>query len=291
MISKFEFRNSKLEFTNMVGHSSNKSSKETKMTERQYIKISVEDRIAVLTIDHPPVNALNTPTMQELNSALDELAADDGVKAIVITGAGQYAFVAGADINEIAALKGPEDARAVVLMGQRILNKIENMRKPVIAAINSVCLGGGNELAMACHMRVATDRARFGQPEINLGIIPGFGGTQRLPRLVGKAKALEMLLTGDMITAQEAHRIGLVNKVVPEGEVVKAAKDLAKKVLTKGQVAVGKIMEVVDRGLQTSLEKGLLLEADGFAAITATEDMREGVAAFLQKRQPKFQDR
>jgi len=261
------------------------------MTERQYIKISVEDRIAVLTIDHPPVNALNTPTMQELNSALDELAADDGVKAIVITGAGQYAFVAGADINEIAALKGPEDARAVVLMGQRILNKIENMRKPVIAAINSVCLGGGNELAMACHMRVATDRARFGQPEINLGIIPGFGGTQRLPRLVGKAKALEMLLTGDMITAQEAHRIGLVNKVVPEGEVVKAAKDLAKKVLTKGQVAVGKIMEVVDRGLQTSLEKGLLLEADGFAAITATEDMREGVAAFLQKRQPKFQDR
>jgi len=261
------------------------------MTERQYVKVAVEDRVAILTIDHPPANALNSPTMADLNSAIDEVAADPNVKAVIITGAGQFAFVAGADINEIAALKTPEQAKEVVLVGQGILNKIENLRKPVICAINAVCLGGGNELAMACHFRIAADNARFGQPEMNLGIIPGFGGTQRLPRLVGKAKALELILTGDMITAQEAFRLGLVNKVVPAGEVVKAAKDLAKKILSKGQVAVRLAMEAVDEGLKVSLKDGLLIEADKFAEVMKSEDAHEGVNAFLQKRQAKFQDK
>ena len=261
------------------------------MAERQYVKVAVEDRVAVLTIDHPPANALNSPTMADLNSAIDEVAADPNVKAVIITGAGQFAFVAGADINEIAALKTPEEAKEVVLVGQGILNKIENLRKPVICAINAVCLGGGNELAMACHFRIAADNARFGQPEMNLGIIPGLGGTQRLPRLVGKAKALEFILTGDMITAQEAFRLGLVSKVVPAGEVVKAAKDLAKKILSKGQVAVRLAMESVDEGLKVSLKDGLLIEADKFAEVMKSEDAHEGVGAFLQKRQAKFQDK
>jgi len=261
------------------------------MAERQYVKLAVEDRVAILTIDHPPANALNSPTMADLNSAIDEVAADPNVKAVIITGAGQFAFVAGADINEIAALKTPEQAKDVVLVGQGILNKIENLRKPVICAINAVCLGGGNELAMACHFRIAADNARFGQPEMNLGIIPGFGGTQRLPRIVGKSKALEFILTGDMITAQEAFRLGLVNKVVPAGEVVKAAKDLAKKILSKGQVAVRLAMESVDEGLKVSLKDGLLIEADKFAEVMKSDDAHEGVSAFLQKRQAKFQDK
>jgi len=261
------------------------------MAERQYVKVAVEDRVAILTIDHPPANALNSPTMADLNSAIDEVAADPNVKAVIITGAGQFAFVAGADINEIAALKTPEQAKDVVLVGQGILNKIENLRKPVICAINAVCLGGGNELAMACHFRIAADNARFGQPEMNLGIIPGFGGTQRLPRIVGKSKALEFILTGDMITAQEAFRLGLVNKVVPAGEVVKAAKDLAKKILSKGQVAVRLAMESVDEGLKVSLKDGLFIEADKFAEVMKSDDAHEGVSAFLQKRQAKFQDK
>ena len=261
------------------------------MTDRQYIKLAVEEHIAVLTIDHPPANALDVTTLTELDSAIDELSKDSNVKAVIITGAGQFAFCAGADINVINSIKGPDDALRMVLTGQGILNKIENMNKPVIAAVNAVCLGGGNELAMACHMRIASDRARFGQPEINLGIIPGFGGTQRLPRLVGKAKALEILLTADMIPAQEAYRIGLVNKVVPEGEVVKAARDLAKRIVAKGQVTISLIMQSVDEGLKTSLDKGLMIEAENFGRVMATDDAKEGVSAFLQKRQPKFQDR
>jgi len=261
------------------------------MAERQFVKMTVEDRIAILTIDHPPANALDGPTLTDLNSALDEAAAREDVKAVIITGAGQFAFCAGADVNVIATLKSGEEAKSVVLTGQGILNKIENMGKPVIAAVNAVCLGGGNELAMACHFRICSDRARFGQPEINLGIIPGFGGTQRLPRLVGQSKALELLLTGDMLPAQEAYRIGLVNKIVPEGEVVKAAKDLAKRILSKGQVAVQLIMDAVQRGMKTSLTEGLLIEADNFAKVIETADAREGVSAFLQKRQPKFQDK
>jgi enoyl-CoA hydratase/carnithine racemase len=261
------------------------------MAERQYVKIAVEDRVAILTIDHPPANALNSPTMADLNSAIDEVAADSNVKVVIITGAGDRFFSAGADANELAALKTPEEAKEALLLGQGILNKIEALKKPVICAINAICVGGGNELAMACHFRIAADNARFGQLEMNLGLIPGWGGTQRLPRIVGKAKALELVITGDMITAQEAYRLGLVNKVVPAGEVVKAAKDLAKKILSRGQVAVRLAMESVDEGLQVSLKDGLLIEADKFAEVMKSEDAHEGLSAFLQKRQAKFQDK
>jgi enoyl-CoA hydratase/carnithine racemase len=263
----------------------------TTLTDRQFVKASLEERIAVLTIDHPPANALDRPTMSDFAAAIDEALTADDVKAIIITGAGQFAFVAGADIGEISRLSGPAEAREIVLAAHQLFNKIEAARKPIIAAINAVCLGGGMELAMACHMRVIADRAYMGQPEINLGIIPGFGGTQRLPRMIGKAKALEFLLTGDRITAQEAYRLGLVNKVVPEGEVVKAAKDIAKRILSKGQVAVALIMDSVYEGMKLPLEQGLLIEAENFAKVMATEDAREGVNAFLQKRQPHFQDR
>jgi len=261
------------------------------MAEYQNVKVSVEDRIATLTIDHPPANAFDTQTVLDLESAFDAVSQDAEVKVIIITGAGQFAFVAGADINEINALKTPEEAKQVLLKGQSLFNKIEASRKPVIAAINAVCLGGGNELAMSCHIRIASANARFGQPEINLGVIPGWGGTQRLPRYVGKGKALELLLTGDMINAQEAYRIGLVNQVVPAGQVLKAAQGLAKKIASRSAVAIGAILDAVETGLAGSLADGLLYEADKFAALVETEDMREGVSAFLEKRQPTFKDK
>ncbi|MFQ6015136.1 MAG: enoyl-CoA hydratase-related protein [Anaerolineae bacterium] len=261
------------------------------MTERQYVKVSIKAGVAILTIDHPPANALDSSTMQDLNDAFDEVLADDEVKAIVITGAGQFAFVAGADVNEIAKLETPKQAKETVLMGQAILNKIEASPKPVIAAINGFALGGGNELAMACHIRIASDRARLGQPEINLGIMPGFGGTQRLPRMIGRGKALEILLSGDPVNAQEAARLGLVDKVVPAGDVVRTAAGLGRKIASKGKLAIQAILEAVEEGSRTTLAEGLLIEAEKFAALVETEDMREGVTAFLEKRQPKFKDR
>jgi len=259
------------------------------MSERQFIKMSVEEGVAVITIDRPPVNALNTQSMGELAAAIDEAAGDADVKVVVITGAGSYAFVAGADVGEIAKISSADEATALAKKGQAVLDKIEALKKPVIAAINSVCLGGGNELAMACHIRIASDRARFGQPEINLGIIPGFGGTQRLARLCGPAKARELVLTGDMINAQEAQRIGLVNKVVPDGEVLKQAKGMAKKIASKGAVAVRLAQQAIGEGLKGSLAEGLAKEAELFGEVAKTEDMKEGVKAFLEKRQPKFQ--
>lgn len=261
------------------------------MGEYQYVKVSIEERIAILTIDHPPANSFDTKTVMDLNAAFDEVSANREVKAIIITGAGQFAFVAGADINEINSLKGHDDAKPVVLKGQELFSKIEASPKPVIAAINAICLGGGNELAMSCHMRIASDRARFGQPEISLGIIPGWGGTQRLPRYIGKGKAFELLLTGDMLTAQEAKSIGLVNKVVPAGDVIKEAKGLAKKIVSKSALPLAAILDAVNKGMEMDLKDGLLLEAEHFAQLCETHDMREGVGAFLQKRQAKFEDR
>ena len=261
------------------------------MADYQYVKVSIEDRTAILTIDHPPANAFNTQTVLDLSAAFDEVSKDPQVKTIIITGAGQF-FVAGADINEIAAITSPEHAEELSKQGQALFGRIEASPKPVIAAINGrFCLGGGNELAMACHIRLAEDGVRFGQPEMNLGIIPGWGGTQRLPRYVGKGKALEMILTGDMINAQEAKRIGLVNNVVPVGEVVKAAKDLARKLNSKGALAMAAAIRAVNKGLETTLELGLEGEAHEFGLLVKSEDMHEGVNAFLQKRQPKFQDR
>lgn len=261
------------------------------MAERQYVKVSTEDRVALLTLDYPPMNVLNTATVTELNEALDDLLANDEVKAMVITGAGNFAFIAGADINQIASIKSPEEARGLVGMGHALMSKIESAKKPIIAAINGYCLGGGLELAMACHMRICNNRAQLGQPEIGLALIPGFGGTQRLPRIVGKGRALELILTGARISGAEAANIGLVNKAVPAAEVVRTAMGLAKKIASFGQLAIAAALEAVNEGMQVSLEEGLDIEADRFAGLVGTEDMKEGLAAFLEKRQPKFVDR
>jgi enoyl-CoA hydratase/carnithine racemase len=261
------------------------------MTERQFVKTSIEERVATLTIDHPPVNALNQPTLLDLNDAIDEVIANPDVKAVVITGAGQLAFVAGADITEFAKIENADQARTASQSVHALYRKIERAPKPFIAAINGVALGGGIELAMACHMRIIGDRAKVGQPEINLGIIPGWGGTQRLPRLVGPAKAIELILTGDSITAQEAYRLNLVNKVVPGGEVLKTARDLAKKISQKGGLAVQAALAAIVNGLQQPLDAGLEGEAEQFGRTAVSEDAREGASAFLQKRQPAFKDR
>ncbi len=260
------------------------------MAEYTNVKIALEDRVAILTMDHPPVNAFNHATLADLDAAMDELIANDQVKVIIITGAGDFAFVAGADINEIGAVKNADEAREFLKKGQAVFDKVENSPKPVIAAINAVALGGGNELAMACHIRIMADRARIGQPESNLGIIPGWGGTQRLPRLVGPSKAIELIITGDVINAQEAFRLGLVNKVVPAGQVMAEARGLAKKIAGKSKLTNEATLRAVVGGVKVSLADGLDLEADQFAALIGSNDTKEGVSAFLQKRQPKFVD-
>lgn len=261
------------------------------MAERQYIKISVDDRVALLTIDYPPMNLLNSTTIGELNNALDEILADPMVKAVVLTGGGEFVFIAGADINEVLKMETPQQAREMLMTSHQVFNKIEKAAKPFIAAINGPCLGGGLELALACHIRIANNRAQLGNPEITLGIIPGFGATQRLPRLVGKGKALELLLTGDRVSGAEAQAIGLVNKAVPAGEVLKTAMGMAKKIANHGRLAITAAMEAVREGSETSLEKGLEIEAEEFSTLIGSEDMKEGLSAFLQKRQPQFVDR
>jgi enoyl-CoA hydratase/carnithine racemase len=261
------------------------------MADLQNTKYSVDDQIAVITIDYPPVNAFNAQTVHDLDIALDTALDDSAVKVIIITGAGHLAFVAGADINEIDQIKDPDQAEGMLRAGHHLFAKIEQARKPVIAAINGVCLGGGLEMAMACHLRVAGDRARLGQPEINLGIIPGWGGTQRLPRIVGPSKATELLLTGDPVTAQEAYRLGLVNKVVPMGDVLKEAKGLARKIAAKSMLTVRAALESVERGRHLPLPEAIEVEIEQWRSLVGSEDMKEGVQAFLQKRQPQFKDR
>src|SRR3972149_3501614 len=231
------------------------------MSERQFLKTAIEDRVAVITIDHPPVNALNATTLSELSEAVDEVIANPEVKAVVITGAGQIAFVAGADINEFTSISTAEQAIEAARRGQTVFSKIECSPKPFIAAVNGVALGGGMELALACHIRLIGDRAKLGQPEINLGIIPGWGGTQRLPRIVGKAKAIELILTGDNITAQEAYRLNLVNKVVPGGEVLKTARDLGKKIAQKSALVTAAALEAIGRGLARPILEGVEIES------------------------------
>lgn len=254
---------------------------------REFVNYTIEDKVATVVIDRPPVNALNSEAMEELDEVLEELEKDKNVAAIVITGGGKYAFVAGADVKEMPKLT-PESAEEMSANGQAILMKVEKMGKPVISAINGLALGGGLELAMATDIRIISDRARVGQPEINLGLFPGWGGTQRLPRIVGLAKAKEIIFTGDMISAQEAMRIGLVNKVVPDGEELKVARDIAKKIISKAPIAVAKSKNAMEEGIQLSLEEGLKKESKLFGEICGTEDMKEGVAAFIEKRQPKF---
>ncbi|OGW87104.1 MAG: hypothetical protein A3C35_07000 [Omnitrophica bacterium RIFCSPHIGHO2_02_FULL_46_11] len=260
----------------------------------EFVKVKTDEAVAIITISRPPenkVNVLTSKVMQELDRAMDECAADAHIHAIVITGEGPYTFIAGADVKEIAKINSPQEAVELAQKGQGVFNKIENLKKPVICAINAICLGGGMELAMACHMRIASDRAKMGQPEILLGIIPGFGGTQRLLRLVGPAKARELILTGDQISAKDALEIGLVNQVVPEGRLLKESVGLAKKIASRPQAAVQLIQKAILEGSEKKLSEGLSLEAMLFGEVCKTEDMKEGVRAFLEKRQPKFQGR
>jgi enoyl-CoA hydratase len=249
------------------------------------------DAIALLTVNRPKVlNALNTATLDELRRLVLALKHDETVRCVILTGAGEKSFIAGADINELA-VQTPTGGRDLAMRGQHVLDLIENMGKPVIAAINGYALGGGCELAMACTIRIAADTARIGQPEINLGIIPGYAGTQRLTRLVGRGRALEMLLTGDPIGAHEAHRIGLVNRVVPPGELLKEARALAATLASKAPVAVRYIIDAVNRGLQMPFGEAQVHEATLFGLVASTEDMREGTKAFLEKRKAEFKGR
>jgi enoyl-CoA hydratase len=253
------------------------------------ILFDVDDAgIALITINRPQkLNALSGEVVSELGDAFDRVAADNGIRASILTGSGEKAFVAGADINELAAMS-PVDARRLALRGQRILRRLETCGKPSVAAVNGFALGGGLELAMACTVRFASDNAKLGQPEVKLGIIPGYGGTQRLPRLVGRGRALEILLSGEPIGAEEAYRIGLVNAVVPQAELMTFSKAWVGKVLDNGPVALGLVLEAVDTGLNMGLEDGLRLEAAAFAVSAATEDRIEGTRAFLEKRKPAF---
>ncbi len=253
----------------------------------EYVKAGIEAGVAVVVVDRPPVNALNAPTIEQLEKVFTDLERDPAVRAVVITGAGEKAFVAGADIGEFPTLD-PATARELSSRGQGVFNRIEGLGKPVVAAVNGFALGGGLELAMVCDLRIASENARFGLPEINLGIIPGYGGTQRLARLVGKGKAKEMIFTGDMITATEAQAHGLVNAVVPLAELREAALQMARKLASKAPIALGLAKRAIDLGLEGRLMDGLDLEARLFGETAGTEDMREGVAAFLAKRPANF---
>jgi enoyl-CoA hydratase len=250
---------------------------------------AVSDGIARITLNRPDkLNALNGAVIAELGDAIGHVEGDPGVRGVILTGAGPRAFVAGADISEIAE-QGATDGKARALAGQLVFRRLERCGKPVIAAVNGFALGGGCELAMACHLRVASESAKFGQPEVKLGIGPGYGGTVRLPRLVGKGRALELLLTGQMIDAQEAWRIGLVNRVVPADRLLDEAEQLLRTILENGPLAIRACLEAVDAGLEMSLDQALLLEANHFGLLSGTGDMREGTRAFLEKRKPVFQ--
>ena len=246
---------------------------------------------AVVTINRPKVlNALDSQTLDELRRSMLELKRDDTVRTIVVTGAGEKSFVAGADIKELAVMT-PTGGREHAIRGQHVFDLVEQMGKPVIAAINGFALGGGCELAMACSIRLAADTARLGQPEINLGLIPGYAGTQRLARIVGKGRALELLLSGDQITAAEALRIGLVNRVVPAAELMAEARRLAATLAAKAPVAVHYILEAVNKGLEMPFAQAQIFEATLFGLVSSTDDMREGTAAFLEKRKAGFKGR
>jgi enoyl-CoA hydratase len=258
------------------------------MTTPENLTVEHDGPTAIVTINRPKVlNALNTQTLDELRRTILALKRDESVRVVIITGAGEKAFIAGADINELS-VQTPVGGREHARSGQHILDLIENMGKPVIAAINGFALGGGCELAMACTIRIAADTAKLGQPEINLGIIPGFAGSQRLSRLVGRGRALELLLTGDQIPAQEAHRIGLVNRVVPAAELMTEAKRLAAVLASKAPVAVNYIIDAVNKGLEMPFPDAQVYEATLFGLVSTTEDMREGTRAFLEKRKAEF---
>ena len=257
----------------------------------QTLLLDVKDNIAVVTLNRPDkLNALNAQTINDLNLVFDELKENEGVYVIVLTGSGEKAFVAGADIKELNKLD-MISAKEFAGKGQAVFNKIEKFDKPVIAAVNGFALGGGCELALACHIRLASDNAKFGQPEVNLGIIPGYGGTQRLARLINTGRAMEYILTADMISADEAYRIGLVNKVYPQNELLDKAIEMAKKITGKGQQAIRLAMKAVNAVDEMSLKEGQNLEASLFALCCGTEDFKEGTSAFLEKRKPEFKNK
>jgi len=247
-----------------------------------------KNSIAYVTINRPKVlNALNMATMEELRAAFHDIKNDSSVRVVIFTGAGEKAFIAGADISELAK-QDAVSAKEYTHRGQSVLNLIENLGKPVIACINGFALGGGCEIAMACTFRLASENARLGQPEVKLGIIPGYGGSQRLPRLVGKGLAMQVVLTGEMITAQEAHRIGLVNEVTAPADLIPRAEAIAQKIIANAPLAVQYTMEAVNKGLEMPLAEGLYLEAVLFGVTCATEDKKEGTTAFLEKRPAVF---
>lgn len=255
----------------------------------QLVRVKKEHRIAVVTLDHPPVNALSPALLKELRAVLDRLENDEEAQVIVVTGAGSYAFSAGADVKELQGL-GPQSAGELVRLGHETFGRIATYPKPVIAAVNNLTLGGGMELALACDLRLSSDRARFGQPEVWLGLIPAWGGSTRLARLVGPAKAKELIFTGQMINAQEAYRIGLVNKIVPDGEEVRAAIDIGRTITTKGApIAVREAKRVINESMEhPAVPEALKLEAAAILRLAQTQDLVEGITAFVEKRQPQF---
>jgi enoyl-CoA hydratase len=260
--------------------------------ENRTVKLDREDDgVAIITVNRPDkLNALNADTIQALGAVLREVHDDAAIRAVVLTGAGEKAFVAGADIAELSQM-GPVDGVQVSRAGQVVFRMLELMPKPVIAAVNGFALGGGLELAMACHIRIASSRAKFGLPEAKLGIIPGYGGTVRLPRLVGRGRALELILTGDMIDAAEALRIGLVNRVEEPEALLDAARTMARKMIANGPVALALAIEAVDHGMTVTIDEAQVLESNLFGLLASTEDMREGMQAFLDKRKAEFRNR
>jgi enoyl-CoA hydratase/carnithine racemase len=253
----------------------------------RFVSMTIADRIATIMLNNPPANLLSTPVLQELDHVFGTMEAVDTVRVIIFTASGRF-FSPGADINELAQLQRIHHGVELSARGQAVLNRIERFDKPVIAAINGACLGGGFELAMACHMRVAAAGAQFGLPEVKLGLIPGFGGTQRLPRIIGPSKASELILTGETITSEEALTMGLVNRVVPPDQVVPQARILAGMITNKGRLAIQSALRAIRTGLDSPLAEGLAREAELFGMLCETPDKKEGTAAFLEKRPPKF---
>jgi enoyl-CoA hydratase len=253
----------------------------------QSVTLAANDGIATLTVNRPDkLNALNAATIADLGAAIEEVRSRADIRGLILTGAGR-AFVAGADISELAA-ETPVSARELALEGQRIFGRFESSPKPVIAAVNGFALGGGCELALACHIRIASEQAKFGQPEVKLGICPGYGGTQRLARLVGKGRALQLLMTGETIDAAEAYRIGLVNRVVAADSLIETATAMLRQILANGPLAVAACIEAVGLGLDMPLDGAMAMEAAHFGLLAATSDMREGTTAFLEKRPAEF---
>jgi enoyl-CoA hydratase/carnithine racemase len=254
----------------------------------QNLKFETKNKIAYITINRPEkLNALNMAVMEELRTAFTVIKSDADVRVAILTGSGEKAFVAGADIGELSK-HNTVSAKEYTHKGQSVLDLIEGLGKPTIACVNGFALGGGCELAMACTMRIASENAKLGQPEVKLGIMAGYGGTQRLPRLVGKGRAMQLLLTGEPISAAEAHRIGLVNEVVPQADLIKRAEEIAAKIIANAPLAIQYTMEAVNHGMEMTLEEGLYLEATLFGVSCATEDKNEGTKAFLEKRAANF---